>query len=258
MRTHPVDAVACHADIVVTENLAAVQLADAVDRYGIHRLIGDWHRVYAMRPAGGGTAAVRSVAAGGVPRRHEAAPVAWPPAAARVLVFRLCPWDRFLEIVAAIRRQYRDVEIDVVCQAGAEARLVAEGVRPVSYGDGQFAMSRLGARRLAHLRRRRYDLVVVPFNQPSREGYASAERCAVWAGHGVALGVDAWHAQPQPTIRLTWDTAVSALVSRGPRALVDALRSTGVLLLCLWRAMRRPAATPAVDTASDTRVARAS
>jgi hypothetical protein len=99
------------------------------------------------------------------------------------------------------------------------------------------------------LRRRGYDLVLLPLNEPSRHGYAWAELCATWAGRGAALGVAAWSEQIEPVDTLSWGTIVRARGLRSPRHATDLLRSASVLVRAVFAARRRP---PVITAAANT------
>lgn len=198
-----------------------------VARYGIHELIACWRHLYGQggRPRQvAGTPAAVSVP-GPVPPG-----LALPERATRILVWRLCPMGRLLTLVTDVRRRYPDAEIDCVCQSNAADSVCTAGMRPIPYGDGRFTARRLGPAALFNLRRRHYDLVLVPFNQPTREGYAAAEWCAAWAGRGPAYGMSAWSDQVEPVAALTPGSVIAHRWLGSPRLLRDAVLSALTLV----------------------------
>ncbi|OGA50716.1 MAG: hypothetical protein A3G25_11480 [Betaproteobacteria bacterium RIFCSPLOWO2_12_FULL_63_13] len=218
-----------------------------VSRYAIQHLVEDWNRVYALCPSQvhrQAAAIVRSRAPG---ESANLQGVEWPARAARILLWRLCPMDRFLYLVGDLRRRFPGVEIDGVCQAGMAGRLEAAGVRPISYGEGRFSARRLGVRRLLQLRRR-YDLVLVPFNQPTCDGYTSAGLCAVWAGRGRAVGLAAWTDSVSPVVALSWGTIVRERCLTSSQLVGDLLMSGLVLLRGALLARRALTLTPSGST----------
>jgi glycosyltransferase involved in cell wall biosynthesis len=218
-----------------------------VERYSIQRLTKKWTRLYESRRASG----ARQVAAparspGGTETIRSAAPPL-PVHASRILLWRLCPLTRLLRLASDLRQRYPDATIDCVCQTSVAGRLEKAGVRPIPYGEGRFSLLRLGVRHLMQVRGRGYDLVLLPFNQPTRHGYTSAELCATWAGRGVAFGVAAWSGQIEPVDTFSWGSIVRTRWLYCPRYATDLLRSGSVLVRSVLSA-RRGARFPAPNT----------
>lgn len=211
-----------------------------VEPYTIQQLRGKWTALYESGPD---CAAPRSEAPQDLRKHEQLAPLsapALPEQASRILLWRLCPLDRLQRFIDELRRRYPGAEIDCVCQTGTATRLEQFGVHAIPYGEGRFSVFRLGVRRLVALRRRNYDLVCLPFNQPSRGGYAAAECCAAWAGRGAALGLAAWSAQLAPRDTITWARIARTRWIDSPRQLNDVLQSAGVLAKSALLARRRP------------------
>jgi glycosyltransferase involved in cell wall biosynthesis len=222
-----------------------------VHRYAIQRLARKWTRLYesvreqpARRAAAPGVSMVRI-------RETATATPTLPPGAARILLWRLCPMPRLLQLVADLRLRYPGVAIECVCQASVAARLEMAGVRPIPYGEGRFSPWRLGARQLLALRRRRYDLVLLPFNEPSRHGYALAEMCAVGTGGRVAFGVAAWSGRIALTDALSWRSIARRRWLASPRHVSDLFQSTALVARSALSARRR-ARLPPTHTAMPT------
>lgn len=233
---------AAMAQLVADETLRARLGAAArqdVERYAIQRLAVKWTRLYeSNRGHGAGRAAAPAESPEGAQTaRPETASL--PSHASRILLWRLCPLPTLLRLVSDLRQRFPDATIDCVCQTSVAGRLEKAGVRPVPYGEGRFSPLRLGLRRLVHLRGRGYDLVLLPFNQPTRHGYARAEHCAVWAGRGVAFGVAAWSEQIEVLDPLSWSSIVRTRWLSSPRHATDLIQSASVLVRSALSARRR-------------------
>jgi glycosyltransferase involved in cell wall biosynthesis len=241
---------AAMAQLVADETLRARLGAAArqdVERYSIQRLAGKWTRLYesSWGQGAGHAAAPAELPEGAQTARPETASL--PSHASRILLWRLCPLPRLLQLASDLRQRFPDATIECVCQTSVAGRLEKAGVRPIPYGEGRFSPLRLGGRQLVQLRRRDYDLVLLPFNEPTRHGYATAEVCAIWAGRGVAFGVAAWSGHIELIDSLSWASFVRTRWLSSPRHATDLIQSGSVLVRSVLSARRRTR-VPVTDT----------
>lgn len=205
----------------------------AVEAYTIQRVLPKWENLYRRAPAQAEPRTPRSIdaASAALEGQPRACAEEWPREVRRVLIFRLCPMDRFLNLVADLRTRYPAATIDVVCQSGAADALTREGVTPVIYGEGPFSGRALGWSRMASLRAAGYDLVVVPFNNPARDGYAAAELSALAIGGTAAYGVVAGDPGRPGPVRLSLGETLATRV--------DAIHNVWTLASCAALSVRR-------------------
>ncbi len=229
------------ARLVADEPLRArfgVAARAAVEPYSIHRSGLQWIRLYELS----GKLDARSPAA--VPASYGRTAIvqdesaALPAGASRILLFRLCPLERMLQLASDLRRRYPDAAIDCVCQTSVASRVEKAGIRPIAYGEGRFSPLRLGWRQLVNLRRR-YGLVLLPFNEPTRRGYAAAEACAAWAGRGAVFGVAAWSERTEVVDTVSWGSIVRSRWLSSPQHVSDLIQSARVLVSTALLARQR-------------------
>jgi hypothetical protein len=117
-----------------------------------------------------------------------------PGVTQKILVLRLCPLGRFTQIVLDLKQRYPTAQVEILCQNDVAPALEHEhpGVAVWSYGRGKFSILNLGLRTSWHLRRSRFDLVVLPYNNPSGYGYRQAEIFACLITAGLILTYEAW------------------------------------------------------------------
>jgi hypothetical protein len=214
-------------------------------RFAIQRLARDWDALYEeARTRGRGPVPVSD------PRRGaEPLPLAadLPPQADRILVWRLCRFDRYVEVLERLRARYPGVAIDAVCQTDAQARVAVlhGGGRVVPYGIGRFTLWKLGWRNLTALRRRRYDLAILPYNGQGRAGYRHAELAAA-SVCPLAFG---WHADGSLR-RLPRQSLLTLAADAPPAALhgcVDLASAAWMLaqgVVAGWQRQRRALSLP--------------
>jgi glycosyltransferase involved in cell wall biosynthesis len=217
----------------------------AVQPYAIERLALQWIRLYeCSRELGARRVVLPPESYSGAGPVAEASPLL-PVRASRILLFRLCPLDRLLQLASDLRRRYPDAAIECVCQTGVATRVEKAGIHPIPYGEGRFSPLRLGWRQLAVLRGR-YDLVLLPFNEPTRRGYAAAEVCAAWAGRGAAFGIAAWSEQTELVDTVSWGSIIRTRVLSSPQRISDLIQSARILVstaLLARERVRVPAAS---------------
>jgi hypothetical protein len=101
-----------------------------------------------------------------------------------VLFVRCVPQPLAQRALRAIRRARPHARIDVLSNGAAGAALAASGDADavVEYPGASYALLDPGVRVLPRLRRRRYDLVVVPYTSRGREAFWNVARLALLAG----------------------------------------------------------------------------
>lgn len=101
-----------------------------------------------------------------------------------VLFVRCVPHPLAQRALRAIRRVLPHARIEVLSNGEAGAALAAAGDADaiVEYPGSRYALLDTGLRILPRLRRRRYDLVVVPYTSRGREAFWNVARLALLAG----------------------------------------------------------------------------
>jgi glycosyltransferase involved in cell wall biosynthesis len=205
-----------------------------VSLFAIQRLIVDWQAIYLK-----GIDDTRGVAIlpQSPPAYSEPTALAWPAAARRILVWRLCPFDDYASLVQSLAARYPNAAIDSLCQTSALTQIAAlhPNGRAIPYGERSFTLARLGAARLLELRHERYDLAIVPYNAAGRSGYRQAETAAAWIAPGRAFGV-----MPSVSVdRLTSTLSAGDAVRHALTALSAQFVSTSLLIRAVARGLSR-------------------
>jgi dTDP-glucose pyrophosphorylase len=99
----------------------------------------------------------------------------------RLLLFRTVPMGMFQQVVRFVRSSIPVARLEVLCQAQAAGAVSGiDGVDGVQLfpTEGLFRLSQSSGHLIRQLRRRKYNMAVVPYNNPNRTGYLDLELLA--------------------------------------------------------------------------------
>ncbi len=123
----------------------------------------------------------------------------------RILVWRLCPWERLVEVINAVKERFGDPEIFFVSQddtAGKIARTFSvpdESV--IEYGKGKFNPLRGFFRVKKQLAQGKFDLMVVPLNNRNGKGYGGLKLFLRLFNQAPIMYYGTWkNSRPQPVM----------------------------------------------------------
>lgn len=195
--------------------LGAGARATVREHFDIRAHVRQWQRLYDTAPpprSGQDSVPARGFVCG----QEAVSQLTDAPRVKRILLFRLCPQPRIARIVSQLRERHPGARLDVVSQDGwgesMQSLLPDGGV--TTYGSGPFSLAKLGWRHLRKLRRASYDLVVLPYNLASEDGYRQAELAACFIGRGRVQCYAAWADAVYPLALRSWATFPRLILAR--------------------------------------------